>query len=186
MLVRLRLRVLGLLRGNGSPHGIALGFTLGLAFSLIPVPFVGMFVALALAPLVGGNLPSTYFGTALVNPLTGAAIYFAELWVGATLLSVSAPTWTEARGFDGSRWLALFGELLPAFALGGVAVASGAALLGYPLVRLAAHAVQARMPAAEDPLIELQPSTVESVTLADLESHQNPSIVHQTDEGKIR
>ncbi len=143
MLVRLRLRVLGLLKLNGSPHGIALGFTLGLGCSLVPVPFLGMFVALALAPVLGGNLPATYFGSAIVNPLTGPGIYFAELWVGATLLSVSAPSWAEARNFDGGQWLTLLGELLPAFGLGGLVVAAGTALLVYPALRLAVRRVQA-------------------------------------------
>ncbi|MFV8753040.1 DUF2062 domain-containing protein [Nannocystaceae bacterium ST9] len=144
MLAGFRLRVLGLLKLNGSPHGIALGFTLGLGCSLIPIPFLGMFVALALAPVLGGNMPATYFGSAVVNPLTGPGIYFAELWVGAMLLRIDAPSWEQARGFDGAQWWSLFGELLPAFALGGVVVAAGAALLGYSLLRLAVTRVQTR------------------------------------------
>lgn len=151
MLVRFRLRVLELLRLNGSPHGVALGFTLGVGLSLIPVPFLGMFVALALAPLLGANLPATYFGTAVINPLTGAPIYFAELWIGATLLGVHAPSWAVAREFDGGQWLVLFGELLPAFGLGGLVVAGGAALISYPLLRLAVSRVQARQALAEAP-----------------------------------
>jgi uncharacterized protein (DUF2062 family) len=144
MLVRFRLRVLELLRLNGSPHGIALGFTLGVALSLIPVPFLGMFVALALAPLLRANLPATYFGTAVINPVTGAPIYFSELWVGASLLDVQAPSWAEAKGFDGEQWLALVGELLPAFGLGALVVACGATLISYPLLRLIVSRFQAR------------------------------------------
>jgi hypothetical protein len=146
MLAGFRLRVLALLRGHGSGHGIALGFTLGLAWSLIPIPFLGMFVALSLAPLLRANLPATYFGTALVNPLTGPAIYFAELWVGATLVGIDAPSWANARAFTGSEWLSLFLEVLPAFALGGVVVATGAALLVYPLVRLVVDRVRRSLP----------------------------------------
>lgn len=149
MLVRFRLRVLELLRLNGSPHGIALGFTLGVALSLIPVPFLGMFMALAIAPLLRANLPATYFGTAIVNPVTGAPIYFSELWVGATLLDVQAPSWTVARSFDGAQWLALFAELLPAFGLGGLVVAGGVALISYPLLRLIVSRFQARHAASE-------------------------------------
>ena len=152
MLAGFRLRVLGVLRLNGSPHGIALGFTLGLSLSLIPIPFLGMFVALALAPLVRGNLPATYAGSAVVNPITGPAIYFAELWAGAALLSVDAPTWTEARTFDSDQWFALAWELLPAFGLGGLAVATAAALLVYPSLRLLVRRVQSRgSPASEEP-----------------------------------
>jgi hypothetical protein len=143
--------VLELLRLNGSAHGIALGFTLGLAWSLIPIPFLGMFVALALAPMLRANLPATYFGTAIVNPLTGPAIYFAELWVGASLAGVDAPRWANAREFGASEWLSLFFEVLPAFALGGVVVAVGTALLVYPLMRLAVARVRRALP-TEGPL----------------------------------
>jgi uncharacterized protein (DUF2062 family) len=143
------------LRLNGSPHGIALGFTLGLSLSLIPIPFLGMLVALALAPVLGGNLPATYAGSAVVNPLTGPAIYFAELWVGARLLRVDAPSWAEARAFDSDQWFALFAELLPAFGLGGLVVATGAAMIVYPSLRLLVRRVQSRAAeAAEDPVAE--------------------------------
>lgn len=146
MLAAFRLRILGVLRLNGSPHGIALGVTLGLGWSLIPIPFLGMFVALALAPVLRANLPATYFGTALVNPLTGPAIYFAELWVGASLIGIAAPSWANARAFTGREWLSLFVEVLPAFALGGVVVAASAASLVYPLLRLAVARVRRTLP----------------------------------------
>lgn len=150
MLAGFRLRVLGLLQLNGSPHGIALGFTLGLALSLIPVPFLGMVVALALAPLLRANLPATYAGSAVVNPLTGPAIYFAELWVGAMLLRVDAPSWAEARAFESDQWFALFREVLPAFALGGLVVAASAALIVYPSLRLLVRRVQSRQTEAPE------------------------------------
>jgi uncharacterized protein (DUF2062 family) len=152
MLAGFRLRVLGLLQLNGSPHGIALGFTLGVGLSLIPVPFLGMVVALALAPLIGANLPATYAGSAVVNPVTGPAIYFAELWVGAMILRVPTPSWAEARGFESDQWLALFGDLLPAFALGGLVVATGTALLVYPSLRLLVRRVQSRRAEAGEDL----------------------------------
>nr|WP_255216776.1 DUF2062 domain-containing protein [Pseudenhygromyxa sp. WMMC2535] len=140
----MRQGVLRLLRLNASPHGIALGFALGLGLSLIPLPFVGMFVALALAPLLRASMPATYAGTAVVNPLTGAFFYFAELWIGARLLGVAAPSWAEVRAFDSHAWVDLFLDLLPAFALGGLVCALSAALLTYPSVRAAAAWVQAR------------------------------------------
>lgn len=150
MLAGFRLRVLEIVRLHGSAHGIALGFTLGLAWSLIPIPFLGMFVALALAPMLRANLPATYLGTAIVNPLTGPAIYFAELWIGASLAGVDTPTWANAREFGSSEWLSLFLEVLPAFALGGVVVAASAALLVYPLLRFAVARVRRTLP-PEDP-----------------------------------
>ena len=52
-----------LLTLNGSPRGVAGGFALGLSLSLVPIPFAGMFLALATAPLLRCNLPATYAGT---------------------------------------------------------------------------------------------------------------------------
>ncbi len=142
MLVRLRLGIAKLLRLNGTPHGIALGFTLGLVCSLIPIPFLGMGIALLLSPVLGGNVPATYFGTAVVNPLTGPAIYFGELWVGGSLLGLELPSWSEARSFAPSHWWQLFVELLPAFGLGTLAVMLGSAMLSYPLLRRTVARIQ--------------------------------------------
>ncbi|MCA9684952.1 MAG: DUF2062 domain-containing protein [Myxococcales bacterium] len=145
MLARVRQGVLRLLRLNDSPHGVALGFTLGLGLSLIPVPFLGMALALVLAPLLGASLPATYLGTAIVNPLTGAAFYFAELWLGSRILAIALPfSWAEVRSFDARRWWQLFLELLPAFAVGGLVSALAASLITYPGIRMAVAAFQRR------------------------------------------
>lgn len=135
VLLRLRSGFVRLLRLNASPHGIALGFSLGLGLSLIPIPFAGMVLALFLAPLVGASLPATYAGTAVVNPLTGAAIYFAELWLGSKLLGAEFPSWSAVREFDGQAWWALFMTLLPAFLLGALTCMLAAVALSYPLLR---------------------------------------------------
>lgn len=146
MLVRLRLGLLTLLRLNASPHGIALGFTLGLGLSLFPVPFAGMLVALALAPLLGASMPATYAGTAIVNPLTGAAFYFAELWLGSALTGDALPGWQQVRTYDWHGWWALMLSMLPAFLLGALTLMLGASLLCYPTLRwLAARYAQTRV-----------------------------------------
>jgi uncharacterized protein len=146
VLARLRLGVLRLLRLNATPHGVALGFTLGLALSLFPIPFVGMIVALALAPLIGASLPAVYAGTAIVNPLTGPAIYFAELWLGGRLLGSPLPSWADARGFDWREWLRLFRELLPAFLLGAAAMMLLSIAIAYPSIRGLVAAYRRRHP----------------------------------------
>lgn len=135
VLARLRLGVLRLLRLNATPHGVALGFTLGLSLSLFPIPFLGMLVAMALAPLVGASLPAVYAGTAVVNPLTGPGIYFAELWLGGRLTGSELPSWADARDYDWREWLRLFGELLPAFLLGAVTAMLLCSAIAYPTVR---------------------------------------------------
>lgn len=135
VLLRLRLAVLRLLRLNASPHGIALGFTLGLGLSLFPIPFLGMILALALAPAVGASLPAVYAGTAVVNPLTGAAFYFGELWLGTRLTGDTLPSWSESRGYDWRTWWTLSVSMLPAFVLGALSSMLAASLLCYPTLR---------------------------------------------------
>jgi uncharacterized protein (DUF2062 family) len=141
---RLRIAVLRLLRLNASPHGIALGFSLGLALSLFPIPFLGMFLALAFAPLCGASLPAVYAGTAVVNPLTGAAFYFGELWLGTRLTGDVLPSWSEAREYDWRGWWSLCVGMLPAFLLGAMTSMVAAALLCYPTLRWLAGKYGAR------------------------------------------
>ena len=150
MLARLRQGFMRLLRLNASPHGIAFGFTLGLGLSLFPIPFLGMIVALALAPLVGASVPAVYAGTAVVNPLTGAAIYFAELWIGAQLTGDPLPRWSEARVYDWREWWALFVAMIPAFLLGALTSMVGASLVAYPGLRALVEAYRRRHPPNED------------------------------------
>lgn len=119
-----------LARLNGTPRGIAGGFSLGLALSLVPIPFAGMTLSLALAPTLRFNLPATYAGTAVVNPVTGPAIYFVELWLGLRLLGQTTPTWASVRELDAMGWWHLLRELALPFGLGsGVMVVSALTLL---------------------------------------------------------
>jgi uncharacterized protein len=150
VLLRFRLGVVRLLRLNATPHGIALGFTLGLGLSLFPVPFLGMIVALALAPVLGASLPATYAGTAVVNPLTGAAIYFGELWVGSVLTGNRLPRWAIVRGYDWREWAELFLELLPAFLLGAVVCMIAASLIAYPTLRALVSAYRRRHSSSDE------------------------------------
>ena len=57
---RLRAWVRGLLALNGTARGIAGGFALGVGLSLIPVPFLGMVLALGCGAgaYIGGALPT--------------------------------------------------------------------------------------------------------------------------------
>jgi hypothetical protein len=126
-----------LLMLNGTPHGIGLGFALGLALSLIPIPVAGMIAALALAPLLRANPAATYLGTAVVNPFTAPALYFAELWLGTTLVGRAMPSWAELAALDGWGWWDLFGELLAPFGLGAGVMIAGAFAVSYPGARWA-------------------------------------------------
>ena len=115
---RFRAWLNSLLALNGSPTGVAAGFAVGLGCSLVPIPIAGMLVALALVPVFRLNPVSTYLGTAVVNPLTGPFIYFAELWLGLRLFGRSPPSFAELEALDAAGWWQLFGELLGPFAAG--------------------------------------------------------------------
>lgn len=131
---RIRLWLGSLLALNGSPRGIAGGFALGVALSLIPIPFLGMVLALAIAPLVRANIPATYLGTAVINPVTGAFFYFAELYAGLWLLGRPLPSWAELSALDAAGWWDMFTRLLGPFALGAAAAIPTFAGLSYVVV----------------------------------------------------
>jgi uncharacterized protein (DUF2062 family) len=151
---RIRTWLSGLLALNGSPRGIAGGFALGVGLSLVPIPFAGMVLALALAPVLRVNLPGTYLGTAVVNPVTGAFFYAGELWLGLWLLGQPLPTWAELTALDAAGWWSLFKAMLGPFALGaGVAIPTIAGLcylIVFVLVRAWRRSHEAAAPDASD------------------------------------
>ncbi len=125
-----------LLAQHASPPRIAGGVALGLSLSLVPVPFAGMAAALALAPIVRVNLPATYLGTAVVNPVTGPAFYFAEYWIGTRLRGHAPPSWQTVAALDGAGWWTLFKTALPDFLLGAAVVVMLAAPVAFALTWL--------------------------------------------------
>lgn len=131
---RLRTWLRGLLGLNGTPRGIAGGFALGVGLSLIPVPFLGMVLALAAAPLVRANVPATYLGTAVINPVTGSLFYFGELWLGTWLLGLPLPSWAALTALDAAGWWNLFKELLGPFLLGAAVAIPVVSGLSYVLL----------------------------------------------------
>lgn len=131
---RLRSWVRGLLALNGTPRGIAGGFALGVGLSLIPVPFLGMVLALAAAPLVRANVPATYLGTAVINPVTGPLFYFGELWLGTWMLGLPLPSWATLMALDAAGWWGLFKALLGPFLLGAAAAIPLLTGISYALV----------------------------------------------------
>jgi uncharacterized protein len=143
-------RVRGWLRGlatlNGTPNGIAGGFAVGVALSLIPVPFLGMVLALAVAPLLRLNLPATYLGTAVVNPVTGVFFYFGELYLGSWLYGLPLPRWSELTALDGAGWWALFKTLVGPFLVGAAVAIPVIGALSFLLAMLLVRVWQRRHP----------------------------------------
>ena len=141
---RLRAWLRGLLELNGTPRGIAGGFALGVGLSLIPVPFLGMVLALAAAPLLRANVPATYLGTAVINPVTGSVFYFGELWLGTWLLGLPLPSWATLMALDAAGWWALFKSLLGPFLLGAAVAIPLLSGLSYGLVLVLVRAWRRR------------------------------------------
>lgn len=149
---RIRSWLAGLLALNGSARGVAGGFALGVALSLIPIPFLGMALALGLAPLVRANLPATYLGTAVINPVTGVFFYCGELWLGLWLLGLPLPGWAELRGLGAAGWWDMFKSMLGPFLLGAAVLIPVLGALSYGVVYAGVQAWRRRASArAETP-----------------------------------
>jgi uncharacterized protein len=136
---------------NGSPRGVAGGFALGLSLSLVPIPFAGMFVALATAPLLRCNLPATYLGSAVVNPLTGPFIYFAELWLGLWVMGRALPSWTRMQELDAAGWWAVFEDAVVPFMLGASLFCAAALVVSFPTLWWLVKGWQAKHPHPRPP-----------------------------------
>ena len=148
---RLRTWFRGLLILHGTPRGIAGGLALGVGLSLIPVPFLGMVLALAAAPMLRANVAATYLGTAVINPFTGVFFYFGELWLGMLLLGHPLPSWATLSLLDAAGWWALFKALLGPFLLGAAAAIPVMSGLSYLLVFSLVRAWQRRGATATTP-----------------------------------
>ncbi len=122
-----------MLHETSSPHQIALGFTLGLALSMLPVPFVGLALGIGSAALLRGNVVAAYLGSAIMNPLTGPFIFFTELWVGLTLLGEPVPSWDIVSRYGAGQWLHMLSEMLAPFGLGIGVMMLASIVFGYPL-----------------------------------------------------
>ncbi len=133
-----------LLALHGSARGIAAGFAVGFGLSLLPIPFLGMFVALGLIPVLRLSPVATYLGTAVINPLTGPFFYFVDLWVGMRLWGLEAPSWGDLQGLDAAGWWELFAELVGPFLTGGTLMMPVGAGLSYIAVYLGVQRWRAR------------------------------------------
>ena len=116
---------------NGTPHGIALGFALGLFLSVIPTFALGMIIALALAPILKANVVATYLGTAVVNPFTAVFFYGLDYFVGRLIVggetSIALPrTFSQLCDTTGTIALPLY--------LGAVLVAGALSLASYGIL----------------------------------------------------
>lgn len=132
------------LAARGSPHQVALGFTLGFAISFVPVPFLPLLAALGLTTLARGNVVAAYGGSLVMNPFTGPVIFFGELWLGALVMEQPIPAWEAVRGYDAWQWWELAESLARPFGLGAALFVAVGAVLAYPAAFASAKWLRAR------------------------------------------
>jgi len=112
------------IHSNHDPFNVALGFSIGLFFSILPLFALGMFIALGIAWYKKLNLLSTYLATMIVNPLNASLVYFIDYKVGSFFLGSGGVEFSL-------RTLHLVaGQML----LGGVIVAFGVSFVTFFIV----------------------------------------------------
>ncbi len=124
-------------------HSAAGAIAIGLFCGLIPGPFQMLGAALACMAL-RGNLPLALFTTLYTNPFTIVPLYILAFSIGEGLLGAGKGGFTpppEWAGGDLLHWISALGawmaDLGRPLALGLVVLASGLAVAGYLLTRLA-------------------------------------------------
>ena len=121
---------------KGSPHEIALGFSLGLLIGM--TPFLGMhFVSsLLLASLLGWSKIAALVGMNITNVFTAPLIYPVSYWVGLRLVGVSRGVdWPAALKLDDLLTLIEQSPLiLVDLSIGGTILGLPLAIAGYFLV----------------------------------------------------
>jgi len=124
-------------------HSAAGAVAIGLFCGLIPGPFQMFGAALACMAL-RVNLPLALFATLYTNPFTILPLYILAFSIGEGLLGAGKVGFTpppEWAGGDLLNWISALGtwmaDLGRPLALGLVVLASGLAVVGYLLTRLA-------------------------------------------------
>ena len=100
---------------RGSPHKVALSFSLGVALGVIPG--TGAIVAAGVATLFRLNLPVMVAGALITNPLTSPFIYAGSYVLGHWLLGEHLPDSKMGKIFLGT----LVGNMVLAFVMSLVA-----------------------------------------------------------------
>jgi uncharacterized protein (DUF2062 family) len=110
------------------PNKIAAGFSLGIFFSMIPMPFQ-MLPTILLGYLTRVNLPAALVGVWVSNPFTTPAILYVQYRIGHFLMDLAG----EKEVAVAQTWLSLLKEAPLAILCGAMVTGVVAAAIGYPL-----------------------------------------------------
>lgn len=118
-----------ILKSNGSPESIAMGFSLATLIAILPTPGFGVFLALFIALFFKKiNKIAIVASFAIWNPLVLAPIYWLSYLLGNTIFHPD-----PSMHFD----LAIFNQLYHysgRFILGNATIAISFAIIGYLVV----------------------------------------------------
>ena len=131
------------LRLAASPHAIAAGFAAGVFASFTPLWGFHFILSFAVAFLIGGNLLSAAFGTAVGNPLTFPIFVAANLKLGNFILG-SKEVVTRA-DIQGHFWADGFDEVYRqaiTLFVGGIPLGLLSGFISYLVVRFAVSTYQ--------------------------------------------
>lgn len=125
----------------GSPHQIALGFSMGAGISTTPLLGFHVGIAALLTFLLRGNIVAAIIGTAVANPWTLPFFWASSYEIGMRLLGrpAGAPPSTGFSLHD--LWERLQTLLLPML-VGSLPLVIVAGLLGYGIVYFAIRSVR--------------------------------------------
>lgn len=117
-------KVWWILRQDKSPHSLALGFGLGVAFGVLPIPIFDTLVGLFLAFWLRANKLMYLFGLAALNPLLLPLNWTTSLSIGTHFFGKQgAVMWSQPETLLHLWKPFLFGNLLLALTVGVVGYA---------------------------------------------------------------
>jgi uncharacterized protein (DUF2062 family) len=134
-----------ILRLNGSPHVIAMGFAAGLFVAWSPFFGFHYLLAIACAFIVRGNILAAVLGTTIGNPLTLPAMWALNYKLGEFLLGEShapLPPPPGGRGGFAEESLHAILPILKPMLLGSIPLGLVSGAISYFVVRVAVHAYQ--------------------------------------------
>ena len=117
-----------LIRLDGSPRQIALGFALGIMVGMSPFWGMHIVLSLGLVSLLGWNRIAAVIGVNITNVFTAPLIYPVNYWVGLQVSGFSA----GARWPDGLDWETMM-ELIRTSPMVLADLSVGGLVLGLPL-----------------------------------------------------
>lgn len=141
----------------GSPHTVALGFSVGVFASFTPFMGFHFLIGFLLAYLLRGSMIASAFGTFVGNPITFPFIWILTYRTGLFLLGMDAPDDITIE-LQGASWLLLFEDpnrlwqqfwdqlwpLVRPMTVGGVPIGVMVGLTFYFPLRMAVSAYQSK------------------------------------------